>query len=139
MQRKRGKGTLLKKATNPLPLCLTNCGSPYLAQFQKFRRQRALRSRDASILLVSAVMRDEESCSDRSSTKRRRLELLENAQQTSMEAAGSHVPATLLCLTTVSGIADEFNAGAVSFKDLVSGDWNSAVFANCKYQSIMLP
>jgi hypothetical protein len=83
-------------------------------------------------------MRDEESCSDRSSTKRRRLELLENAQQTSMKAAGSHVPATLLCLTTVSGIADEFNAGAVSFKDLVSGDWNSAVFANCKYQSIML-
>jgi hypothetical protein len=53
-----------------------------------------------------------------------------------MEVPGSRVTPQLWRLTTVSGIDDEFNAGAVSFKDLVSGDWNSAVFANCKCNSM---
>jgi hypothetical protein len=52
-----------------------------------------------------------------------------------MEVPGLRVKPQLWRLTIVSDIDDEFNEGAVSFKDLVSGDWNSAVCANCKCQS----
>jgi hypothetical protein len=73
-----------------------------------------------------------------SSSKRRRLESSDEKapQSTIMEVATPHMTPQLWRMTTVSDIADEFNEGAVSFRDLVSGDWKSAIFANCKCQAM---
>jgi hypothetical protein len=85
--------------------------------------------------LVSVSSDEEPNTPPQSSSKRSRVEISDEKASSSKKASiGAQTPAKLLWrLTNVDGIDSRFNEGAVTFKDLVSGDWNSAVFANCKW------
>jgi hypothetical protein len=78
---------------------------------------------------------DEPNTPPQSSSKRSRAEIPDVKDFSSKKAnMGAQAPQKLLWrLTTVDGIDARFNEGAVTFRDLLSGDWNSAVLANCKW------
>jgi hypothetical protein len=90
---------------------------------------------------VDLVSSDDEPSTPPQSSSKRSREQIPNVKNFSSKKAniGAQAPPKLLWrLTTVDGIDARFNEGTVTFRDLVSGAWNSAVFANCKWDHVSL-